>query len=219
MFARLLAAIALALSVLTFVPVQASAKVDIRIDLASQTMRVETDNGDVHFWPISSGRKGYGTPRGTWEPYRLAKMHRSRKYNNAPMPHSIFFHGGYAIHATTEERRLGRPASHGCIRLSKANAARLFEMVKADGAVIAVNGNPPSDTMLASRAKPAKVTVARAGKPTVVAGAGAGKPRPAALAANRGGPSGSAALGYAPLPKSHEPLDVWARNPAGWSLR
>lgn len=216
MFARLLAAAALAFSAFVLMSAPASAKVDIRIDLASQTMRVETSNGDVHFWPISSGRKGYGTPRGTWEPYRLATMHRSRKYNNAPMPHSIFFHGGYAIHATTEERRLGRPASHGCIRLSRANAAKLFAMVKAEGAVIAVNGNPPSDTMLASRAKPAKVTVARAGAPKAVASAG--KPRPAAVAAMRGS-SGSAALGYAPMPKSHEPLEVWARNPAGWSLR
>ena len=73
-------------------------KVEIKIDLAYQTMRVETDKGEVFIWPISSGRKGYGTPRGTYEPYRLARMHYSRKYNNAPMPHSIFFHGGYAIH-------------------------------------------------------------------------------------------------------------------------
>ncbi len=215
MFARLLAAAALAFAAFTLVPAVASAKVAIEIDLAHQRMRVETTQGDVHIWPISSGRKGYSTPRGTYEPYRLAKMHRSRKYNNAPMPHSIFFHGGYAIHATTEEGRLGRPASHGCIRLSKANAAKLFELVKADGAVIAINGNPPTGTMLASRpAKPSSVASARPAKPTAVATARTA--RPAAVAAAR---TNGPALGYAPLPKSYEPLEVWARNPAGWSLR
>lgn len=217
MLARLIGAAALALAAFVLAPAAASARVDIRIDLADQTMRVETDTGDVHIWPISSGRKGFGTPRGTYEPYRLAKMHRSRKYNNAPMPHSIFFHGGYAIHATTEERRLGRPASHGCIRLSRANAAKLFEMVKKDGAVIAINGNPPRDTMLASKAKPKPTMVAsaRTAKPVAVAAAPA---RPAAAVAATRAPTG-AALGYAPVPRSFEPLEVWARNPGGWSLR
>jgi hypothetical protein len=206
MLARLIGAAALALAAFVLAPAAASAKVEISIDLADQTMRVETGNGDVHIWPISSGRKGFGTPRGTYEPYRLAKMHRSRKYNNAPMPHSIFFHGGYAIHATTEERRLGRPASHGCIRLSRANAAKLFAMVKADGAVIAINGSPPRDTMLASRAKPTSVASARTGQ------------RVAAVAVATRAPTGPA-LGYAPVPRSFEPLEVWARNPGGWSLR
>ncbi len=109
-------------------------------------------------------------------------MHRSRKYNNAPMPHSIFFHGGYAIHATTEVAKLGRPASHGCIRLSKANAAKLFEMVKADGAVIAINGAAPFDTMLAARSqaksKPVMAAKARTkAKPAAYAAARRARPR------------------------------------------
>lgn len=216
MLARLIGAAALALAAFVLAPASASARIDIRIDLADQTMRVETTSGDVHIWPISSGRQGYGTPRGTYEPYRLAKMHRSRKYNNAPMPHSIFFHGGYAIHATTEERRLGRPASHGCIRLSRVNAAKLFELVKADGAVIAINGNPPRDTMLASKSKPTTVASARSAKRVAVAAAAPARPA-AAVAAVRS-PTGPA-LGYAPVPRSFEPLEVWARNPGGWSLR
>lgn len=206
MFARSLAAAALAVALLVLAPLSAMARVDIRIDLAAQQMRVETPTGDVHFWPISSGRKGYATPRGTWEPYRLAKMHRSRKYNNAPMPHSIFFHGGYAIHATTEEGRLGRPASHGCIRLSRANAAKLFELVKADGAVIAINGFAPmGNTMIAkarTKAKPVALARAKPAKPTAVAARG-----PAAVP-----------MAYVPV-RQPVPLAVWAKDPAQWSMR
>jgi hypothetical protein len=45
------------------------------------------------------------------------------------MPHSIFFHNGYAIHGTTEIKRLGRIASHGCVRLHPENAEKLYSLV------------------------------------------------------------------------------------------
>jgi lipoprotein-anchoring transpeptidase ErfK/SrfK len=120
----------------------AQAKVRINVDLASQSMHVSSASGD-YVWPISSARSGYVTPRGTYAPTSLQTMHRSRKYHNSPMPHSIFFNGGYAIHGTYEVGHLGRPASHGCIRLSPANAAALFQMVKAEGASISITGTAP----------------------------------------------------------------------------
>jgi lipoprotein-anchoring transpeptidase ErfK/SrfK len=94
-------------------------------------MQVDTDSGSYQ-WRVSTARKGYYTPTGTFHPYSLQLMHYSRKYDNAPMPHSIFFSGGYAIHATPHTGALGRPASHGCVRLSPANAATLYSIVKND---------------------------------------------------------------------------------------
>jgi hypothetical protein len=60
------------------------------------------------------------------------------------MPYSIFFKGGYAIHGSYETRSLGRPASHGCVRLDPAHAALLYHMVQAEGATISITGTPPS---------------------------------------------------------------------------
>jgi hypothetical protein len=96
-------------------------------------MTVAEDGAVTHRWSISSGRIGYRTPNGVYRPQRLARMHYSRKYGLSPMPHSIFFRGGYAIHGTGELRRLGRTASYGCIRLSPGNAAQLYSLVQAYG--------------------------------------------------------------------------------------
>lgn len=123
----------------------AAATVDIRIDLSTQTMKVTSARGGTEVWPVSTGRSGYVTPRGSYRPIRLARMHYSRKYDNAPMPYSIFFKGGYAIHGTGAVRQLGRPASHGCVRLAPRNAARLFSMVQAEGARITLTGSPPAE--------------------------------------------------------------------------
>lgn len=110
-----------------------SANLVARISLTSQTMTV-TQNGVVkHRWPVSTGRKGYTTPTGSWSAKWASRHHRSRKYNNAPMPYAIFFKGGYAVHATYETRRLGRPASHGCVRLHPTNAATFFQLANRTG--------------------------------------------------------------------------------------
>lgn len=106
----------------------AKAEVFITVDKSKQEMIVETPT-DTFRWDVSTGRKGYTTPSGNYQPYMLRSMHYSRKYDNAPMPHSIFFHGGYAIHATDAINKLGRPASHGCIRLHPKNARWLFRLV------------------------------------------------------------------------------------------
>lgn len=98
------------------------------ISLSSQTMTV-SQNGIVRYrWKVSTARKGYVTPKGSWSAKWLSKNHRSRKYDDAPMPYAVFFNGGYAVHATYDLKRLGRPASHGCIRLHPENAAEFFSL-------------------------------------------------------------------------------------------
>lgn len=106
-----------------------SAKVIARVDLSEQRMYVYVENQLTYTWPVSTGRRGYGTPTGRWNAAWLSPRHRSRKYNNAPMPWSVFFHAGYAIHGTTEVRRLGSVASHGCVRLLTDNARTFYQLV------------------------------------------------------------------------------------------
>ena len=133
----------LAVLILTLFGSAAQAGIDVRIDLAAQRMRVTTTDGEAYDWKISSGRKGFRSPTGVYRPIRLEKSWYSRKYDGA-MPHSVFFRGGYAIHGTTAVGALGRPASHGCIRLHPANAAKLFALVKKHGyseTRIALNGS------------------------------------------------------------------------------
>lgn len=109
----------------------ALADVDIVVNKRSQTMNVIVDGEHQYSWKVSTARKGYYTPSGTYYPYSLQPMHYSKKYDNAPMPYSIFFNGGYAIHGTGAVSSLGRPASHGCVRLQPGNAATLYNIVKS----------------------------------------------------------------------------------------
>jgi lipoprotein-anchoring transpeptidase ErfK/SrfK len=107
--------------------------VQVHVDISSQAMSVRVNGWPYASWRVSTGRSGYYTPRGSYSVKRLARMHYSRKYDNAPMPNSVFFHGGYAIHATNQVRALGRPASHGCVRLAPGNAAALYALVQKYG--------------------------------------------------------------------------------------
>ncbi len=127
----------------------AGATVTIHIDLSSQRMHVASSRGTYN-WPVSTARSGYSTPRGYFAPTGLQRMHYSKKYHMSPMPYSIFFRGGYAIHGTYATGALGSPASHGCVRLSPGNAAQLYQMVQAEGARISITGAPPSSTRYAS---------------------------------------------------------------------
>lgn len=110
-----------------------AAEVEVTIDLSRQRMDVYVDGYRKHQWKISTARRGYRTPVGDYGPQRIVRMHYSKKYDNAPMPYSIFFNGGYAIHGTNHTGRLGRPASHGCVRLHTNNARKLYNMVKKYG--------------------------------------------------------------------------------------
>lgn len=109
------------------------ASVAVRIQLSQQIMNVAVDGADFATWPVSTARRGYRTPPGSYQPYSLQRMHYSRLYDYTPMPYSIFFRGGYAIHGTTELRNLGRPVSHGCVRLSPDHARSLFGLVQSHG--------------------------------------------------------------------------------------
>jgi lipoprotein-anchoring transpeptidase ErfK/SrfK len=104
-----------------------------KISLSSQTMTVSRNGIVRHRWKVSTARRGYVTPKGSWRAKWLSRNHRSRKYDNAPMPYAVFFNGGYAVHATYDLKRLGRPASHGCIRLHPENAAAFFSLARRYG--------------------------------------------------------------------------------------
>lgn len=123
--------IALAGIMLAVFPAHAALLVEI--EKSTQTMYVTVNGVTRYQWPVSTGRGRYGTPNGSFRPQRLARRWFSRRYYNSPMPYSVFFHKGYAIHGTTEIHRLGGPASHGCVRLHPRNAATLFSLVQNFG--------------------------------------------------------------------------------------
>ena len=128
-----LLAVALAAAWVTLGVSSAAAGLVAKVDLSSQTMTV-IQNGKVAYrWPVSTARKGYVTPTGTWRAKRVHRMWHSRKYDMAPMPYSVFYHRGYAIHGTDAVSRLGRPASHGCVRLHTANAKTFYQLAKKHG--------------------------------------------------------------------------------------
>ena len=139
----------------------ASAQADIvvTVDKSAQTLSVAVDGFTRYQWSVSTARRGYRTPNGSYRPQWLARKWFSTIYDGSPMPYSIFFNGGYAIHGSYEISRLGRPASHGCIRLHPNNAAILFALVKnnLNDTLIVVTGErpapPASETRRPARSK------------------------------------------------------------------
>jgi hypothetical protein len=124
----------------------ASANVLVKVDQSEQRMTVSIDGVQRFSWPVATGRAGYSTPNGSFRPNRMEEEHFSDEYESAPMPHSIFFdEHGHAIHGSSE--KLGRPASHGCVRLSTAHAAELFSLIKREGMAktrVEIEGEPPT---------------------------------------------------------------------------
>jgi lipoprotein-anchoring transpeptidase ErfK/SrfK len=106
----------------------------ITINKNSQKMTVALDGDTLYRWKVSTGARGYDTPSGNFRPFRLEKEHYSKEWDDAPMPHSIFFTGrGHAVHGSYHVKSLGRRASHGCVRLHPDNAAKLFALVQKTG--------------------------------------------------------------------------------------
>jgi hypothetical protein len=106
----------------------------IAIDKDTQRMTVSLDGVERYVWPVSTGAPGYSTPSGTYTARSMNEMWYSRQWDNAPMPHAVFFtREGHAIHGTNEIKRLGNPASHGCVRLAPQNAETLYELVEETG--------------------------------------------------------------------------------------
>jgi lipoprotein-anchoring transpeptidase ErfK/SrfK len=111
----------------------ALANILILIDKPTQTMTVTVDGAVRYRWHVSTGATGFSTPAGTYKPFRMALMHYSREWDNAGMPHSIFFTTrGHAVHGSNHPG-LGTPASHGCVRLDPNNAAEFFAMTQENG--------------------------------------------------------------------------------------
>lgn len=111
----------------------AGSRLVAEVSLSDQTMRVSIDGRPAFAWRVSTARRGYVTPTGSFKPTRMHTMWYSRKYDNSPMPYSVFFHGGYAVHGTDAVKRLGRPASHGCVRLHPDDAADFYRLVETFG--------------------------------------------------------------------------------------
>ena len=128
---RLIAILTAAVFAVLVVGQTARADLLIRVDKSHQRMTVTVDGKHLYDWPVSTGGGGYDTPSGSFKPFRMEIDHRSDEWDDAPMPYSIFFTKiGHAIHGTNEQRNLGHPVSHGCVRLSVKNAAALWELVK-----------------------------------------------------------------------------------------
>ena len=137
----------------------------LNTDLGAQRLTV-TENGKTkHVWPISSGRRGYPTPTGTFRPQWASKMWHSRQYEYAPMPHAVFFHRGTAFHGTSAVGLLGQPASHGCVRLAPGNAAHLFKLVHKHGyaqtKVVVHRGSKRREPAVARRGTRGEIASAR----------------------------------------------------------
>jgi L,D-transpeptidase catalytic domain len=137
----------------------AEAKLDILVDKATQRMLVIQDGYIRYMWPVSTGRDELATPNGVYAPQRLERNWFSTAYYNSPMPYSIFFHNGYAIHGSYAIDKLGGPASHGCVRLHPHHAAVLFDLVQQEGpanTTIEITDDPrPDQPALPGRGIPA----------------------------------------------------------------
>jgi L,D-transpeptidase catalytic domain len=142
----------------------AQAKVSITVDKNAQLMTVDVDGVARYQWPVSTGNPSHETPNGTFRAFRMEEDHYSKEFDDAPMPHSIFFTKiGHAIHGTDSEGRLGTPASHGCVRLSRANAAKLYALVQQQGVLnTSVTLTGSAQVALARNPRPrAAIAVAR----------------------------------------------------------
>jgi len=125
----------------------ADAAIVITVDKSTQRMTVSVDGATRWTWPVSTGRRGHATPSGSFKAFRMERDHFSKEWDDAPMPHSIFFtKRGHAIHGSYETRRLGTPASAGCVRLAPENARDLFALVEQRGVlntIVVITGEEP----------------------------------------------------------------------------
>jgi len=143
------AALAFVLSLALTLPcaTAAQATIAISIDKTTQQMSVAVDGAQRYVWPVSTGRPGYDTPSGTYKVNRMDADHYSQEWDNAPMPHTMFFDlHGHAIHGFFDVKHLGLAVSHGCVRLSPEHAATLFDLVKTEGMAntsVTVDGHTP----------------------------------------------------------------------------
>lgn len=151
----------LAFAVVAAFAAPARADLLITIDKSSQSMTVDVDGNTRYVWPVSTGAPGYDTPSGQFKPFRMEADHFSKEWDDAPMPHSIFFTmQGHAIHGSMHTRAIGTPASHGCVRLQPGNAAVLFALVKqqkmANTRVVLTGETPAANGVPVARRAPTR---------------------------------------------------------------
>ena len=137
----------------------AGAAILINIDKSKQKMTVFLDGVQKYDWPVSTGRAGYSTPSGTYTATSMNEIWYSKEWDNSPMPHSVFFiKDGHAIHGSYEVKTLGKPVSHGCVRISPENAATLYALVKKNGLknaeVVLTGVTPGGEYKVAKQAGP-----------------------------------------------------------------
>jgi hypothetical protein len=140
-------------------PLTAQANILITVDRSAQRMSVSVDGEPRWNWPVSTGRAGYATPAGSYTAFRMEAEHFSKEFDDAPMPHSVFFTKmGHAIHGYYDVKHLGQPVSHGCVRLSPANAAKLYALVEQEGLpntkVVITGAQPDAAPLVARRDAP-----------------------------------------------------------------
>jgi lipoprotein-anchoring transpeptidase ErfK/SrfK len=174
-----------------------ASKILIAIDKLTQTMKVLVDDLARYTWDVSTGLRAYDTPAGTYPARSMNEIWYSKQWDDAPMPHAIFFtKKGHAIHGTEDTQKLGRPASHGCVRLAPENARTLFALVKETGlenTEVVLTGEIPKDEVRAASHGPRKQQIKPGKKAGTVLTRPSGKSR-VAISKSRKRPSGSAKM-------------------------
>ena len=182
----------------------AKAEIVVNIDKNTQTMTVAVDGAQRYVWPVSTGRHGYDTPNGTFKPNRMDADHLSQEWDNAPMPHAIFFDmNGHAIHGFFDVKHLGSPVSHGCVRLSPDHAATLFKLVGDEGmkdTKVIVSGRTPGRMPEVARRQTAPDDAR--GRPMQIA-PGYAQQAPAEYAYGQRYATAPTEQGYAPAPRGY----------------
>jgi lipoprotein-anchoring transpeptidase ErfK/SrfK len=167
---QLFAVLFIAASLACGTSASALANILIQVDKPSQTMTVSVDGAVQYRWRVSTGATGFSTPAGSYKPFRMEVMHYSQEWDNAGMPHSIFFSSrGHAIHGSNHPG-LGTPVSHGCVRLTLTNAATLYQLVSARGmadTTVIVRGPDPAGYFAATQ-----IPKRKSAPPTYGSGAG-----------------------------------------------
>src|SRR5215217_4018312 len=116
-----------------------SGPVLVYVDLGRQRATVYRNGVRIGVSTISSGKDGYETPTGVFTILEKDEDHRSRTYDNAPMPfQQRLTWKGVALHAGNLP---GFPASHGCVRLPMEFAKRLFTVTPMGGTVVIAGGH------------------------------------------------------------------------------
>jgi L,D-transpeptidase catalytic domain len=207
-------------------PLAAAARANIlvSIDKTSQSMSVTVDGAPRYIWPVSTGRPGYDTPNGTFRPNRMDADHLSQEWDNAPMPHTIFFDmHGHAVHGFFDVKHLGLPVSHGCVRLSPDNAAILFDLVKTEGmantTVIVAGRTPAGNGPAMARQQPAAAPQAAAAEPMQVTPQYAPQPAPYDQQAAYGQPAYGQPAYDQPPPGYGQPQPVYVQPQPDYGQR